>query len=257
MFWLRTPVRVAVERGPATWALAAADHRRGPDMPPELRTPTVLTAQAEATSLEPRLREARVAGRLPAGAAAIVWPLAGDAAASDLDARPRSAAPLPKANVLRHRLAPFVRAGGRVRSLVWPHEAAALVAASHGWTSSCLVVLHDGAACLVTSDETGTRARYLSWARSPEPVDEQRRILERFQLASRLAPHLREWLAAQPAAVVAVCGALPDLRPRMVPLVEELDREIDVLDVGLPGTVGEVAEAAALQLTWAVATRPG
>ena len=85
---------------------------------------------------------------------------------------------------------------------------------------------------------------------------EQRRLLEWFQLASRLAPHLREWLSAHPAAIVAVCGALPDLRPRMVPLVEELDREIEVLDAGLPGPVGEVPEAAALQLAWAVATRP-
>lgn len=257
MFWLRTPVRVAVERGPATWALAAADHRRGPDVPPELCAATLLTMAPEAQTIEPQLRAARLSGRLPSGAAAIVWPIAGDAAASDLDVRPRSAAPLPKANVLRHRLAPFVRAGGRVRSLVWPHEAAAGVAASHGWTSACLAVLHDGAACLVTSDDAGTRSRYLSWARTAEPAGEQGRLLERFQLASRLAPHLREWLAAHPADVVAVCGALPDLRPRMVPLVEELDREIEVLDAGLPGVGGDVPEAAALQLAWAVATRPG
>ena len=42
-----------------------------------------------------------------------------------------------------------------------------------------------------------------------------------------------------------------------VPLVEELDREIEVLDAGLPGAFGEVADAAALQLAWAVATRRG
>lgn len=239
-----------------TWALAAADHRRGPDVPPDLRAATLIEA-AEDVSPEPQLRDARRAARLPASAAAIVWPVAGDAAASDLDARPKSAAPLPKANVLRHRLAPFVRAGGRVRALVWPHEAAAGVAASHGWPAACLAVLHDGAACLVTVDEAGTRARYLSWSRTPEPRDEPGRLLQRFQLASRLAPHLREWLAAHPAPVVAVCGTLPDLRPRMVPLVEELDREIEVLDAGLPGATGDVTDAAALQLSWAVAIRRG
>jgi hypothetical protein len=257
VFWLRTPVRVAVERGPATWALTAADHRRGPEIPPDLRAASLIDATADAAAIEPQLRAARLGARLPSGAAAIVWPWAGDAAASDLDARPKPAAPLPKANVLRHRLAPFVRAGGRVRALVWPHGAAADVAASHGWCSACLAVLHDGAACLVTIDDVGTQARYLSWARAAAPSDEHARLLQRFQLASRLAPHLRDWLTEHPAAVVAVCGALPDLRSRMVPLVEELDREIEVLDAGLPGAAGEVPEAAALQLAWAVATRRG
>ena len=46
---------------------------------------------------------------------------------------------------------------------------------------------------------------------------------------------------------------LPTNPAELLPLGAAFD---EVLDAGLPGAVGEVPEAAALQLAWAVATRP-
>jgi hypothetical protein len=84
-------------------------------------------------------------------------------------------------------------------------------------------------------------------------------LLARYQHIASLAPHVRELGGAAPGVRVLVAGHLPALRAAMVPLVEELDHEIDVLDADIPAAGPAALDAddiAGLQLAWTVAAGP-
>ncbi len=159
--------------------------------------------------------------------------------------------------MIRQRVAPFVQAGGRVREVLLPHEAIGRLVALAGWPSACVLSMLTSMACLAVVQDDFIQSAYLAWAPTSAVRGDADRLLARYQLAARMMPHLRRWLASAPDAHVAVCGDFPDLRSAMVPIVEELDREVDVLDAALVGQAwddrAEPNEIAGRQLAWAVA----
>lgn len=259
MSWLGSSRYLAVDRGPAAWTLVAAE--RSKSRAPQLIASATLTAgSSEPTSAAfiEQIRQARLREKLPTRAAVVLWPEPADAGVIALDAPGRGQVTLPKAKVIRQRMSPFIRAGGQVREILLPHEAASRLVALAGWPSACVLVIEPGAACVVLVEAgAAVAASYLAW--SPESVDasEATRLLARYQFAARLVPHLREFTGQAEAARLVVCGRFPDLRSAMVPIVEELDRELDVLDAALIGRpVAEGIgpdETCGQQLAWVVA----
>lgn len=256
MAWLSAPVRVAVELAPAAWSFAAADRAR--DDVPRLVAARVISATGAA--LGDDVRAFRRAGKLPMDVSVILWPHAGDAGVVPIESRDAAEVSVPKANVVRERVAPLVRAGGLVTDVWLPHECFAGLVAARGLTSACVIVAHPGMLCIGFVMNGVVRARYLS---SPPPQTtfdtEAARLLARYQHVSLLAPHVRELGGAAGGVRVLVAGQLPSLRAAMVPLVEELDHEIDVLDADVPKPGSNVLEAsdadeiAGVQLAWALA----
>ena len=255
MGWLASPLHLAVERAPASWTLVAAE--RAGDRAPRF---VVAASFADApASLSEEIRRFRVREHLPSSATLVLWPELGDAGVVALDSRASGVVTLPKARVIRQRVEPFVRAGGRVTEVLLPHEAALRLAGLAGWSSACVLLMQPSVACLAVIDGRAVRASYLGWL-PPQPTStETAKLLARYQLAARLMPYLREWAGQAPQARMAVCGRFPDLRAAMVPIVEELDREVDVLDAGLvPDFRDEIDpdETSGRQLAWAAAARP-
>lgn len=254
MAWLDSPVQLAAELGPSTWTMMAAERSRD-------RAPRVVAAASFDTaspSLVEEVRQFRVRERLPFQAAVILWPRPGDGGVAAVDSRSRTRVSLPKARVIRERVSPFVQSGGQVRDVLLPHEAVVQLVALAGWPAAFVLVMQPPIACLTEIAAGTVEATYVSW--EPAPVDganDATRLLARYQFASRLMPYMRERAGEVPDARVAVCGRYPGLRSAMVPIVEDLDREVDVLDSVLVGQAGsglaEPDETSASQLVWAVA----
>ena len=212
---------------------------------------------AGSASLSEEMRRFRVREHLPSEVALVLWPEPGDSGVAPLDSRANSTLTLPKAAVIRQRVAPFVHAGGQVRDVLLPHEAAMRLAALAQWRSACLLLMQPTVACLAVIDGGDVQASYVCWTPMAPAETESARLLARYQFVARLMPYLREWAGRAPEARVAVGGRFADLRTAMVPIVEELDREVDVLDASLVAQThdvgGDPAETAGQQLAWAVA----
>lgn len=258
MSWLESSISVAAELEPSALTLVAADHQRG-------STPRCIAAASfdpASASLSDDIRDLRVAHRLPLDAAVVLWPHATDAGVTPLDARAASGVVVPKARVIRERVARFVRAGERVTDVLLPHEAVVRMVAMAGWRAACVLVLQTQIACVVAVEGAAAEATYLHWDPPAAATDaaESARLLARYRFAARLVPYVRPLAARLPEARMVVCGRYPGLRTAMVPLVEELDRELDVLDAELlgrgSGDVFEPDATAAQQLAWAVALTP-
>jgi len=259
MAWLNSPIRVAAELAPTVWTFAAAERRR--DVPPRLVAARAIGATSAA--LVDDIRALRRSAKLPAPVQVVLWPHAGDAGVSPVDFRDIRSVEVPKARVIRERVAPLVRAGARVADIRLPHECAAALAAARGLTSACVVIAHAGMTCAAVVTGGHVRARYLSSAVPPTVFDSVAAgFIARYQHIAMLAPHIRDIGGASPQMRLLVCGHLPGLRAVMVPLVEELDHEIDVLDADIPSAFPHALEAAdpdeiaGAQLAWALASTP-
>jgi len=232
---------MAVERGPAR--------------------PSRILAMASfddaSASLIDEIRRFRVGERLPIRASLLLWPTAGDPGVMDVDSCASEPIGLPKARVIRQRVASFVGAGGLVQDVLLPHEVAPHLAALAGCSTACVLLMQPTVACLAVVDGAAVRASYVSWVAAGAADTETARLLARYQLVARLVPHVRRWASQAPDARMMACGRFPDLRPVMVPIVEELDREIEVLDVALVGRSDEddvdADETCGRQLAWALA----
>jgi hypothetical protein len=264
MTWLTPAVRVAAELAPTVWTFVAAE----PAGEVAARFVAARVIRATGAALGDDIRAFRRTAKLPLDVSVILWPRAEDPGVTPIDSRDAADVSVPGARVLRERLAPLVRAGGLVTGVWLPHECFAELAASRGLTSACVIVAHPGMTCVGFVLDGAVRARYLSSAVPRDSFDsESARLLARYQHIASLAPHVRELGGAGPGVRVLVAGHLPDLRAAMVPLVEELDHEIDVLDADLPGAAAQAIEAtgpdelAGSQLPWALASsiagRPG
>lgn len=253
MAWLESPLHAAAELEPSVWTMVAAECRRG--HAPRFRAGA--SFDPAGASLSEDIRHLRVRHHLPLDASVILWPLPGDDGVTALDDRSDRRVVLPKARVIRERVARFVKAGERVTEVWLPHEAVARLVRLAGWDSACVCVLQPDAACLVAVDGERVEAKYLAWVPPAAAETDAARLLTRYQFAARLMPYVREIAGLLPEARMAVCGRYPDLRSAMVPLVEELDREVDVLDAGLVGQASgdapEPGEASGWQLAWAAA----
>lgn len=251
MNWFHTPPSSAAEVCASRWTLVLADQH---DASPGFAGAATFETAHE--NLVNALNEFRTGHRLAADTSVVLWPAAGDAGVASVDERTVGVVTLPKARAIRERVEPLVRAGGRVQALWLPHEAIEAMAAVAGWESGAVLALHAHGACLAALDGARARATYVHW----EPfvtrdMSESSRMLARYQLVSRVVPHVRRCLDGVTGPVV-VCGSVPDLRLLVVPLVEELDREVDVLDtvlIGQPSVELDPAEIPALQIAWAAA----
>jgi len=257
MAWLSPPLRVAAELAPTVWTFAAAE----PKGDGAARFVAARAIAATGAALGDDVRAFRRAAKLPMDVSVILWPRADDAGVTPMESRDAAEVVVPGARVLRERLAPLVRAGGLVTGVWLPHECFARLCASRGLASACVIVAHPGMTCVGFVHDGVVRARYLSSAAPRQTFDsESARLLARYQHIASLAPHVRELGGAGPGVRVLVAGHLADLRAAMVPLVEELDHEIDVLDADLPGVAAhalegtDAGELAGSQLAWALAS---
>lgn len=246
-------MHLAAELGPSTWTAMAVERLR--DCAP--RMVAAASFDVMSTSLMDEFRQFRVREHLTSQAAVVLWPEPGDPGVAAFDFQSRGRVSLPKARVIRERVAPFVRSGGQVSDVLLPHEAVVRLAALAGWPSAFVLVMQPPVACLAVVAAGAVDATYVSWEPVPaSSANDAARLLARYQFASRLMPYLRARAGEVPEARMAVCGRYPDLRSAMVPIVEELDREVDVLDSALAGESGpdsaDPAEISARQLVWAV-----
>jgi len=259
------PIRVAAELAPAVWTFAAAEHKK--DNPVRLVSARAIevtdATDPTGTALGDDIRAFRRTAKLPLDASVILWPLASDEGVAPIASRPTVPLSVPKAKVLRERIAGLVRAGGVATGVWLPHECFVALARSRGESRACVIVAHAGMTCVGLVTDGAVRARYLSSAVPPATFDtESQRLLARYQHIAALAPHVRELGGATAGVRVLVAGRVPELRAAMVPLVEELDHEIDVLDGDLAGAPGPALDAsspdeiAGLQLAWTLAATP-
>jgi hypothetical protein len=224
----------------------------------------------DAAGAAERIRAFRRTHRLPAACRLVIWPRPGDAGVTPVDERPAAEqVAAPSALTIRERAQPLVRAGFRVSTVLLPHHALARLAELSGAPGAAVLAVGSEVGCFSVCPVGGAQrsSTYLSWpAPVPlAPADDD--LLARYQLAARQAPHVRqlgrlpERGAGAPAdhgkpTPYLACGSRPNLRAAMLPLIEELDQEIDVLDAALAGLEPDAAgglavDTAALQVAWA------
>ena len=207
------------------------------------------------------LRQARRRRHFPRRCHAIVWGLPDGARRNDPAVRPM--------------LAPLVGAGFRVDRVVTPCNALAAlgrVRTPRGEGGTCwLAINRGGVAIVVLRPGRLLYAHSFIWDSSVGATGSQARLLQRYSLVSFLAPEVRRAMAAAreqgaPVEAIVTCGNLPDLRSLTMPLIEELDVEVETLDSleGLdvkPNAIdrlSEIAPAIRLACAGAIArhTRP-
>ena len=185
------------------------------------------------------VRRTRRALKLPRQCRAVVWGLPDGARRRD-----RIVGPL---------VEPLTKAGFNVTRVVTPCNALGALArlrASRG-TTCWLSVNRIGVAIVVVRPGKLLYSHSFAWDSSVGASGSQARLLQRYSLVAFLAPEVRRALAAarQKGSVVdsiVTCGNLPDLRALTMPLIEELDMEVETLD-SLEGLV--VAPETADRLT--------
>jgi hypothetical protein len=162
----------------------------------------------------------------PRSARVVAWGLAEGAGARD---------PATRA-VLR----PLTAAGFRIDSVVSPQQALAILAADRprpsGAAAVWLAVNRDGAAIAIVRGADVLFSRAFGWNWEGAAIGSQAPLLQRYSIVAHLAPEIRRAIemvrtkhdVAVEAAVT--CGDLPDLRSLTMPLIEELDLEVETLD---------------------------
>ena len=178
------------------------------------------TTQAEV------LESVRRAERLPRRAAVVAWGLPDDS----MDGASTRAA-------LR-----FIEtAGFRIASVLTPPQALARLAGLRPRQSSADAVawlalnVHGVAIAIVRSSEL-LFARTFPWKYNPDLMETKAQLLQRYTLIAHLAPEVRHGIAVVRAShgasvdAVVTCGDLPELRSLTMPLIEELDLEVETLD---------------------------
>ena len=233
----------AIEFGADTCAMARTAVRRG-----EVR---VFAADA----LDPRafpgdeaftaaIRQARIAMKLPRRAHVVLWGLAEGSHHEDAEVKPL--------------LAPLANAGFRVEQVVTPCNALAALArvrAPRGEGATCwLAINRGGVAIVVVRPGTQIYAHSLAWDSNIGSVGSQARLLQRYSQVSFVSPEVKRAMAearkaGTPVSAIVTCGNLPDLRSLTMPLIEELDLEVETLDsldglVVTPGVADKLADSA-------------
>jgi hypothetical protein len=183
--------------------------------------PTSDVAQTES------LRDARRSKGFPRRARVVVW---------GMPEEPPADAAISVAG-----LRPITAAGFRVEAVMTPPQALALLAAARPRSSGSGAVawlalnMHGAAIAIVRGGEL-LFSRTFEWSYNPGEMSSRRQLLQRYSLVAHLAPELRRGIAAvRESHGVAVdtavtCGDLPELRSLTMPLIEELDLEVETLD---------------------------
>ncbi len=238
------PSITAIELGADTCALARTAVR-GQD----IRVLAVETLDPAAfagdDSFTAGIRQARRALKLPRRARVVVWGLPEGSSVGDAAVKPL--------------LAPLTGAGFSVERVVSPCDALATLArvrVPRGERATCwLAINRGGVAIVVVQPGRQLYAHSFIWDSTVGSSGSQARMLQRYSLVAYLAPEVKRAMAEarkQGTLVDAVvtCGNLPDLRSLTMPLIEELDVEVETLDSleGLdvkPPVADRISEAAA------------
>jgi hypothetical protein len=207
------------------------------------------------------LRRVRQAGKFPKKARIVAWTLPDGATPDD----PAAAA----------MLAPVIASGFRVDALLPPAEALRLIAVTHpradAEASAAWVAVNvQGAAIAIVRGGELLFSRTFGWSYDPEVMGTRAQLLQRYSLVAHLGPEIRRGIAAVRAAsgatvtTVITCGDLPELRSLTMPLIEELDLEVETLDsteglraVGKARLERFAESAPAIRLACAAALSPG
>jgi len=224
----------AVELGPDTCALARTSVRRG-----EIHVSAVETLDPGSfpgiSALTTAIRQCRRALKLPRRCRVVLWGLPEGANRKDAAVKPL--------------LAPLSDAGFRVERVVSPCNALAALArlkASRREGATCWVAINRaGVAIVVVRPGKQLYAHSFVWDSTVGSLGSQARLLQRYSLVSYLSPEVKRAMAdarrqGTPVDVVVTCGNLADLRSLTMPLIEELDVEVETLD-SLDGLVVSAA----------------
>jgi hypothetical protein len=191
-------------------------------------------------SLALAIRQIRRSMRLPRRCRAVIWGLPDGASRTDAAVKPL--------------LAPLVGAGFKVERVVSPCNALAALArlrtARQGATI-WLAINRGGVALVAVRPGEQLYSHWFAWDSSLGATGSQARLLQRYSLVAFLAPQIRRAMAiarekGSPVEAIVTCGNLPDLRSMTMPLIEELDVEVETLD-SLEGLTVKPAAADRLQ----------
>jgi hypothetical protein len=134
---------------------------------------------------------------------------------------------------------PLTRAGFKVVRVVTPCNAlgalARLRTSRTGGAMCWLGINRNGVAIVVVRPGKLLYSHSFAWDSNVGASGSQARLLQRYSLVAFLAPEVRRAIAAARQKGTTVdgiitCGNLPDLRSLTMPLIEELDIEVETLD---------------------------
>jgi hypothetical protein len=171
------------------------------------------------------VRQTRKALKLPRRCRAVVWGLPDGAGRKHPAVKPL--------------VAPLTGAGFRVERVISPCNALAALARlkmPRGEGATCwLAINRTGVAIVVVRPGKQLYSHSYAWDSNVGSSGSQARLLQRYTLVAFLTPEIRRaMLAAREngTAVDAIvtCGNLPDIRSLTMPLIEELDVEVESLD---------------------------
>ena len=186
--------------------------------------PSEWPSQADAAAeLLKRIRNEK---NFPPLARVVAWGLAEGASPRDI--------------ATRAALRPLIAAGFRIRGVMSPPQALAILAASRprarAGASVWLAINRHGAAIAIVHGAALLYSRSFGWNWDAAAVGSQAQLLQRYSLVAHLAPEVRrgvDLVKSQhevPIEHAVTCGDLPDLRSLTMPLIEELDLEVETLD---------------------------
>jgi hypothetical protein len=192
-----------------------AVHGLHPEDGPDPRTP-----------LSEHLRDVRSGLGFPRDARIVAWGLHQSASVTDA--------------ATQASLAPFLQAGFHIDDVMTPPQALAVLARQRppapGREGTAWLALNRiGAAIAIVVDGELAYSREFAWHYLPAATA-RLELLQRYTLVAHLAPELRHGLdvVRQQGGLtvdrVVTCGDLPDLRSLTMPLIEELDLEVETLD---------------------------
>lgn len=195
------------------------------------------------------VRQTRTSLRLPRKCRVVVWGLPDGASRRDA--------------VVKPLIAPLTAAGFRIDRVVSPCNALAALArrmkTSRGQGSTCWIAINrGGVAIVVVRPGKLLYSHSFAWDSSVGSSGSQARLLQRYSLVAFLAPEIKRAMAESlkygtPVDAVVTCGNLPELRSLTMPLIEEVDVEVETLD-SLDGLVVKPLVAEKLA-EWAPAIR--
>jgi hypothetical protein len=216
-----------IELGPNTCLLAAVRRPRGK------RAEVFALARIDAdkwssdpSTLAATLRAIRRTDGFPQRASVVEW----------FDSDDSSGTP-PR----RHALSSIETAGFQITSVISPPQALTRLAiecrrGSLSEPIAWMVLNTYGAAIAIVRGGDLLFSRTFPITYKPDLTTSKAQLLQRYLLVSHLAPELSRGFAVVrethglPVNLVVTCGDLPDLRSLTMPLIEELDIEVETLD---------------------------
>jgi len=191
------------------------------------------------------VRRARKTLKLPRRCRAVVWGL------PDGTTRTNPA--------LKPLIAPLIGAGFSVERVISPCNALAALARlrmPRGDGATCWVAINrTGVAMVVLRPGQQLYSHSFAWDSNVGSCGSQARLLQRYSLVAFLAPEIRRAMNAArdkgtTVDAIVTCGNLPEIRSLTMPLIEELDIEVESLDsleglVVKPDATDRLADVAA------------